>query len=270
MSRFRIFRGIFIALALITFASVGTAAAQSGDPSVQAQQSGTATRFAPGDSVPFSVKLVNFGSSSRIDVSLWYQIVDMDGNVVESQTETVAVETTASFVRQIVLPDTLPSGSYLMRTTIGYDGRKVPTTSEFQFSVERRVFGFFVSDLLLYGTLALIADAVVLVLVRAALRRSWRPAYAAADYSSKPQDIRIYYEVIDTTIRQMRLRVGDTALVAASGVPGLIIDPASGAVVDLRAPPTEILESLVLRYETALGQHVRERAQILKLLGSSV
>ena len=47
------------------------------------------SKVAPGDLLPVTVQLVNFGSSKRVDVDILYQIRDQDDNVVLTERETV-------------------------------------------------------------------------------------------------------------------------------------------------------------------------------------
>ena len=71
------------------------------DAEVRTSGEGLITRVAPGEFLPFSVKLLNFGGKRRVDVTITYQIIDSEGTEVFTESETIAVETTASFVKGI-------------------------------------------------------------------------------------------------------------------------------------------------------------------------
>jgi hypothetical protein len=69
--------------------------------------------IAPGEFLPIAVKLTNFGGKKEVSVLVNYEIQDGSGKVFFRLSETVPVETTVSFVKNIQLPITLPSGQYI-------------------------------------------------------------------------------------------------------------------------------------------------------------
>ena len=75
------------------------------------------------DSLLFTLKLVNLGGAGRIDVFLEYDILDMDGDIVSSQRETVAIETQASFLREVNL-EGVPAGDYEVYAKMVYADEK--------------------------------------------------------------------------------------------------------------------------------------------------
>jgi hypothetical protein len=175
--------------------------------------------------------------------------------VLESEEDTVAVDTTASFVQQLSIPPGTPPGSYRAESDIQYPGQAAPATSSFPFTVEAAFFGIFESDLILYGSLTLVLAASAAVLARFWKRaRSRRPLLH--DYSDKPKDERIYYEIVSDTIGQMRQRAGDRALEIALGIKGLRIDEKTGKVLALTGSPSKVVADLVSGYETDLGKKV--------------
>lgn len=64
----------------------------------------------------------------------------------------------------------------------------------------------------------------------------------------------------------MRGRVGDDALVVAETVKGLSIDRESGEVLDIKETPSTILQTLMLRYETLLGQRLNYQAEMIHMV----
>lgn len=74
-----------------------------------------------GDNLIFTANVMNLANDKRIDVTLKYSIVDSNDNVLASKSETVAVETQASFVREIKAPDNAPPGKYNLKTELFYN-----------------------------------------------------------------------------------------------------------------------------------------------------
>lgn len=213
-------------------------------------------RVAPGELLPVPVKLSNFGSNNRIDVLIEYSILSNTGEEIYTTQETVAVETTANFVKTIQIPfDTTP-GIYTARTSITYKGQLVPATSQFSFTVERKIFGLFQSDFYLYGGITLFLIILALLLGGALIKQHRKVRSALLDYSDVPHDKRIFYEIISDTVTQMRQRVGDEAIVIASNIPGLKIDKRSGRVLAMTDQPSKIIAKLVSDYEKLLGKKV--------------
>lgn len=118
------------------------------------------TRVAPGELLPVSVKLVNFGGGRRVDVTIDYSILNEKGDVVLTEKETVAVETTASFIKILQIPQNTPPGNYTAQSSITYQGQKVPATASYQFTVERKIAGMFVSQFLIYGAITLVVGII--------------------------------------------------------------------------------------------------------------
>lgn len=217
---------------------------------------GLVTRVAPGEFLPFSVKLINFGETRRVDVTIKYQILDSEGLEAYSEVETVAVETTASFVKQIQLPDNIATGRYTAVSNILYEYQEVPATSQFQFSVERKIAGIFQSTFILYSIVTILIGIAFAVISRLVMKRKRESRLTPHDYSNIPKDKKIFYEIISDTIRQMRFRAGDDALEVASYIQGLEIDPETGKVLNIKKDPAKIIALLILRYETLLGRKV--------------
>jgi hypothetical protein len=224
---------------------------------VQAENAALATRVAPGESLPLEIHLSNFGSNSRVDVTLLYQILDPSGSVMVSQTETVAVQTSASYIERVALPNSIPQGLYTARTTITYDGQQVPATATQQFSVEQKIFGIFVSDFWTYLAILCIAILLAVLLILFFLRYRKQTRFAPIDYSHIPRKGRVYYEIISDAIQQMRYHEGDRAIaVIIADIPGLVIDADSGRVMALTRDPSEIIAAIVSQYEHAFGKHI--------------
>ena len=68
----------------------------------------------PGTKVWFTTKILNLASVGRVDVVLEYRLFDLDKNLLASRSETVAIETQASFVGNLEIPSNLAYGDYVL------------------------------------------------------------------------------------------------------------------------------------------------------------
>jgi len=91
----------------------------------------------PGQQLLVSTKLINVGSSGRIDVFLEYKIVDSQEKMILSKRETVAVETQANFIRTFDIPDSTKPGTYKIVARMVYANGKY-ADAEYSFRVAGR------------------------------------------------------------------------------------------------------------------------------------
>lgn len=75
-------------------------------------------QVSPGDELWFTTKLLNLANQKRIDVTLNYHILDSNRQLKYSKSETVAVETQASFVANLQTPTTLQPGLHFVKATL--------------------------------------------------------------------------------------------------------------------------------------------------------
>jgi len=223
---------------------------------VQTSSGNLVTRVAPGELLPVSVKLTNFGGGSRVDVTIDYRILNEKREVIITEKETVAVETTASFIKVIQIPRDAPPGNYTAESSIVYQGQKVPATASYQFTIERKILGLFVSQFIIYSIITIfvgIAFVIVSRLIKKKLRIS---RLAPHEYPEIPKEERIFYEIISDIIAQMRQRVGDKAVDIAKSIDDLTIDENNGRVLNIKKSPAKIIALLILKYEKTLGEKV--------------
>ena len=249
---------LFVALTALVFPQFFSFAQSNSAKNAQVDTSnaGLSVKVAPGELLPVSVRLANFGGSTRVDVLVTYSIVNAAGKEIYSTSETVAVQTTANFVKNLQIPAATSPGIYTAKTSIMYGGQLVPATTEFHFTIERKFFGLFQSDFFLYGGITLLIAVLTMVLSWVFIKRRGRGRFAPLDYSNIPRGKRTFYEILSDTITQMRLRVGDEALVVASHIDGLKIDTETGRVMEMVGPPSKIIAALVSEYEKTLGKKV--------------
>jgi hypothetical protein len=95
------------------------------------------SRVEPGGELLTSIKLINLGSSGRIDVVLSFEIKDSAGLLLLTKKETVAVETQANFVRTFVIPPEAKPGQYTIYVKMIYaDGKEAVAESFFEVGKE--------------------------------------------------------------------------------------------------------------------------------------
>jgi hypothetical protein len=247
---------VLASLVLIIFSAWRAPQILAAEPKTSGVETGSGkliSKVAPGEFLPISVKLINFGEGKRVDVDVDYQLLNSNSVIVFSQSETVAVETTASFVKNIQIPLDLPPGKYTASSKITYQGQEVPATSKFEFTVERKIAGIFASQLILYGTVTVLVGIAFAVLSRLIIKRRVIRG-APQEYSEVPKKERIFYEIISDTITQMRSYVGDRAIQIAAKIDGLVINEDNGRVLKINKDPAEIVALLILRYQKSFGK----------------
>lgn len=164
---------------LIVAFSLFSTIAMAQEPEVRTSTGNLVTRVAPGELLPISVKLVNFGGGKKVDVIIDYFILNEKGETVLQEKETVAVETTASFIKILQIPRDTPSGKYVAESSITYQGQKVPATASYQFAVERKIAGMFANQFLIYGAVTLIIGIIFAIVGQIVKKTSREPPYAA-------------------------------------------------------------------------------------------
>jgi len=245
-----------ILLILVARCSFQVLAAESETKGVETGSGKLISKVAPGEFLPISVKLINFGAGQRVDVTIDYQILDSDeDDVVVSYSETVAVETTASFVKNIQIPFGLPPGKYIASSNIVYEGQEVPAISKFEFTVERKIAGIFLSQLILYGAITLLVGIAFAIVSRLIIKRRVSRG-TLHEYQDVPKQERLFYEIISDTITQMRSHKGDEAIQIAGKIDGLIINEENGKVLKINKDPAEIVALLILQYEKTFGKKI--------------
>jgi len=246
---------VWMFLNLVVLTRFVSAENLSPDSQIRTEGSGMMSRVAPGETLPISVKLLNFGLEKKADVTISYQVYNEAGVQVLRQTETVAVETTASFLKNIPIPHNFSPGRYTINSSIVYSGQIAPAISSYQFTVERKIFGIFQTQLILYGIILLFVVLIVAFVTKLLLKTKTR-SILQHDYSEVDHKERIYYEMISDVITQMRLQVGIKAIKLASLIDGLELDMESGKIKKLSKNPAEILSLLVLSYEKNYGRKI--------------
>lgn len=206
-------------------------------------------RIAPGEVLPVSVYLSNFGGEERVDVTLDYFVLNSSLEIILRQSETVAVETTSNFVKSFQLPEDIQEGSYTLKTEVRYFGQEFPAISEFTFRIENKVLGLFRDQIMVFSLItagiALLTATIGYLLVNRYTKKRILPH----DYSDIPNDERIFYELISDTIMTMQLKIGEKAIKIADKVQGIELDNKTGRIIRIDEQPSKVIAKLVEEYE---------------------
>ena len=249
-------------LAIVVFLAVGISPSVHADATgslanpqgVTTSSAGLAAKVAPGELLPISIKLSNFGGGGRIDVLVQYGIYASNGKKIYSADETVAVATTNNYVKALQIPPGTAAGTYTVKTSITYAGQVVPAESEFTFQVEPRILGLFRGEFIMYSGVTILTSALVVMIGVSLIKRRRTTRLAPLDYSNIPSEQRVFYELISDTVMSMRQKVGDKALEIAIHTQGLAIDKRTGRILKLSDSPSKVIADLVSNYERVLGK----------------
>ena len=226
---------------------------------VKTSSAGLAVKVAPGEILPVSVKLANFGGGKRVDVQVNYKVTSNETNkTLFTASETVAVETTNDYVKTLQIPQDAAAGLYTIETSITYSGQLVPAATTFTFTVEPKILGVYRSDFYLYGGITAVLSFCIVLLGYFLIkkRHGATKRFAPLDYSNVPKQDRVFYELVSDTVMNMRQEVGNKALEIAAGIGGLVIDKNTGRVIKITGSPSKIVAELVKGYENSLGKKV--------------
>ena len=208
----------------------------------------------PGESLPVNVQLLNFGTpNERVDVSMLLRVIDKNGSVISEYSETVAVQTTASFVRYIQLPESINYGEYILKLHVSYKNQMFPAISEQRFKVERSFLGYGISKWVPTLPFALIPFFLLFLFIK----RRERVRLINRDYTHISEDQRTNYEIVHDIIDALHYHVGDKKIKEiASHVPGLEVDDSGSQIKSLTGPTEDIVSTLIHEYEEVMGKKV--------------
>lgn len=122
-------------------------------------------RVFPGQEILLEVNLFNVRGFGRVDVNVEYSIKDLEGKLVATEHETIAVETQAKFTRSLLVPSDLRPGNYVALVKVIY-GDSIGTSSDL-FEVkakEIRLYPIQINDyriILLIGIIVVIAGIFI-------------------------------------------------------------------------------------------------------------
>lgn len=87
----------------------------------------------PGEEVLSEIRLFNLGGDSgRNDVTLEYIVRDHDNKEIVKETESLAIETQATFVKKISVPEGANAGNYVLYVRATYNGKVASASDNFE------------------------------------------------------------------------------------------------------------------------------------------
>ncbi len=128
-----------------------------------------------GEAIYFTTKIVNLGSKNRVDINLKYEIIDSNELVLSSKSQTVAIETQASFVETILLPKDVRPGKYFLKVTLRSEELNSEIYSQTTFNVvSKKINTQTIKEI--YISLGVILSIFILLYVITKLRHLLRKA----------------------------------------------------------------------------------------------
>lgn len=124
----------------------------------------------PGKDLIANIIIYNLGEVGKVDANIDYIIENENGSVIATSSDTVAVETQASFAKTINIPEDTPDGKYLLYVHIAYNGKVAGSSTFFNVTTS------FVSQrdkvyILIIAFLLLILTIVIRYLIEAKSKR---------------------------------------------------------------------------------------------------
>lgn len=90
-------------------------------------------RVSPGGEVLAEIRLFNLGGTDdKKDVLIEYIIKDYDNNSIATETESLAVQTQATFIKRISIPENAPLGLYVLYVRAIYDEKVASSSDNFE------------------------------------------------------------------------------------------------------------------------------------------
>ena len=86
----------------------------------------------PGEDVIANIKLFEIHQVGKVDVKLEYLITDREGNTIVSDSETMAVDKQANFVKSLYIPLNAKEGDYLFYVKAGYNNQIASASAWFK------------------------------------------------------------------------------------------------------------------------------------------
>jgi len=116
----------------------------------------------PGEKVHFTTKILNLANQGRMDITLTYEISG-SGQVIASKSETVAIETQASFIGDLQIPKETPVGDYNLIVKLLVNNIE-EASGKYSFTIvkPKRNFQIYV----IYILIAIIATIILYLLIR--------------------------------------------------------------------------------------------------------
>lgn len=103
-----------------------------------------------GEKIWFTTKILNLANKNRVDITLKYSLIDSEGEEINTRSETVAIETQASYVGSIDIPIKAMSGEYFLTAEMISDSGEVAMSSTKIKVLEKKELGKLLKENLLW------------------------------------------------------------------------------------------------------------------------
>jgi hypothetical protein len=111
-------------------------------------------KVSPGDTILAGITLYNLGSSYG-DVSMEYFIETQNGTIISNQTDTVAIQTQASFIKSLQIPNNAPFGNSFLYVRATYNGKLASASTGFQIVSTSNNEKVYITIIIILGILAI-------------------------------------------------------------------------------------------------------------------
>ena len=113
-----------------------------------------------GEEIVMEINLFNVRGFGRVDVTVEYSIKDLQGNLLSTEHETLAVETEAKFTRKVLVPSNLRPGTYVAFVKVIYADSTGISSDVFEVQAKSiRLYPMQIGD---YRVILLIVTVVII------------------------------------------------------------------------------------------------------------
>lgn len=125
------------------------------------------SEISAGEDIIANIKLFNVMRLGKVDVEVEYDIRDFEGNIITFDSETIAIENQANFVKSLKIPDDAKEGNYLFYVRVNYAGKIASSSESFIIKKGQRFFdmSFLASIFVLVSVGILIIILLILVVI---------------------------------------------------------------------------------------------------------
>jgi len=158
---------LFIELAIISLILFNLASAQENPFNLEVHIADAHKGMQAGEDLLFTTKILNLAGQQRMDITLNYNILDSQKNTLTSKSETLAIETQASFVGNIKIPENTPEGDYELDVQLIVNNKEEAKGKD-SFEIIKKESK---TPIKITITLLIIASLIILIFITLILRR---------------------------------------------------------------------------------------------------
>jgi len=119
----------------------------------------------PGQEIYFTTKILNLASQERMDITLKYELLTQGNSIISTKSKTVAIETQASFVGDLTIPDDLEEGQYVLAVKVIQNNNEIVSShKDITIKKQKTFVDNILEHKLLFG-LGLIPLILIIILI---------------------------------------------------------------------------------------------------------